>query len=69
MTHKRAVLVKVWERRFTRTGGKGHKVWKLDGNRMVLMKVGAKMFTRTAWRGAHIAQESGSSEGEGTEVH
>ena len=32
MTHRRAVLVKVWEQRFTRTGGKGHKVRKQDGS-------------------------------------
>ena len=61
--------MKVRERRFTRTGGKGHKVRKQDGSRMVLVKVGNRMFTRTAWRGAHDAQESGSSEGEGTKVH
>ena len=48
MMHRREVLVKVWERRFTRTGGKGHKVWKQDGSRMVLVKVGTRMFTRTA---------------------
>ena len=54
--------MKVRERRFTRTGGKGHKVRKQDGNRMVLVKVGAGMFTRTAWEWVHIAQESGSSE-------
>ena len=61
--------MKVRERRFTRTGGKGHKVWEQDGSRMVLVKVGNRMFTRTAWGGVHIAQEGGSSEGEGTKVH
>ena len=69
MTHRRAVLVKVRERRFTRTGGKGQKVRKQDGCRIVLVKVRSRMFTRTAWRGVHIAQEGGSSEGEGTKVH
>ena len=61
--------MKVRERRFTRTGGKGQKVWKQDGSRMVLVKIGNGKFTRTAWRGVHIAQESGSSEGVGTKVH
>ena len=40
--------MKVRERRFTRTGGKGHKVREQDGSRMVLVKGGTRMFTRTA---------------------
>ena len=69
MTHRGTVLVKMRERRFTRTGGNGQKVWKQDGSRMVLVKVGNRMFTRTALGGAHIAREGGSSEGVGTKVH
>ena len=69
MVHRRTVLVKVGAGRFTRTGGKGHKVRKQDGSRMVLVKVGTRMFTRTAWGGTHDAQADGSSEGVGTKVH
>ena len=69
MVHRRTVLVKVWERRFTRTGGKGHKVRKQDGSRTVLVKVREQRFTRTGGKGHKVRKQDGSSEGRSRNVH